>query len=242
MKILLIDDEPLALDRLERLLQEHKAGTILKAKTPEEGLKIFRDHLRTTPIHLIFLDIHMPGTSGIELAWQFLELMPQCRIVFQTAHSDYSLEAFEIGSLDYLLKPIRSEEIARVLKRVKNLYSVPKSETLFFNAKLGDEIYILKPEEIYYVKADLEEVQLRSMEKSCYYSRKISDLEPILVTHGFFRIHRSYLLNLHKVKRLTPLSQSRYEVHFHDISETIETSKDGAKLLRLHLDHLGQNF
>lgn len=239
MKLLLVDDEALALDRLERILNAKKAGKLFRAQSQEEAIKLFKDHIKGTPFNLVFLDIEMPGQNGIELAHTFLEWVPTTHIVFQTAYDHYLQDAFAVGSLDYLLKPIDEEKIERVLERFNRLYKAPKMNELIFNARLGDDIHLIRPGELFYVKADLDEVVLRTAEKSLYLSRKISEMEELLVSQGFFRIHRSVLVNLHKVKKLTSLSQSRYEIFFHNLAESVQTSKEGARLLRLHLERLG---
>jgi two-component system LytT family response regulator len=90
----------------------------------------------------------------------------------------------------------------------------------------------LKPEEIYYVKADLSEVMLRSTKGFSYYAHKISDLEKQLLGHDFVRIHRSYLININKIKEMETIEQSKLRFSFKDISDQIESSKDGAKYFR----------
>lgn len=238
MKILIVDDEALAQDRLERLLKEQKIESLFRASSADEALEIFKRHMRTTPFNLVFLDINMAGESGLELGWKFKEIYPYVQIIFQTAYTEHMQEAFELGAIDYILKPIKEEDIQRILIRIRQLYTFPKNHDVIFTAKLGDTIYLLKPEEIVYIKADLDEVKVRTVEKEYYVSKKMHEMEEILTLYGFFRAHRSLLVNLHKIKSLETVEQSKFEISFHEVPEHVTSSKDGAKLLRAHLNYL----
>jgi two-component system LytT family response regulator len=136
-----------------------------------------------------------------------------------------------VGAVDYLLKPYTVENLERAIARV-TLNPTPKELRLI--SKAGDNHYLLSPQDLFYVKADLSEVMFRSQEGFSYYPKKISDVEALLEPHGFLRIHRSYLINLNRVKEMETIDQSRISFGFEGIKETIESSKDGAK----HFRHL----
>lgn len=227
MKILAIDDEILALQRLQRILEEVGFANAKISTDPQSAFEEYYD--------LIFLDINMPQISGIDLAKEILKTHPSTKIVFQTAHENFALDAFEIGSVDYLLKPISSERVEQCMQRVKKLIKTQNQKLM---VKMGSNSYILSPSDVCYIKADLAEVYIKAKNCGGYMSKTISELETSLQNFGFFRVHRSYLVNIHKIKSLSTIENSKLVVKFHDIDDEIITSKDGAKYLRNYLDDI----
>ena len=113
LRAYLVDDEPLALKRLGRLLEESGRVEVIGSCTdPVEALS----ELGCNPPDLLFLDIEMPGMSGFEL---LARLIPQPMVIFTTAYDQYALRAFEDHSIDYLLKPIERVRLARALEKVE---------------------------------------------------------------------------------------------------------------------------
>ncbi|HSR74075.1 MAG TPA: LytTR family DNA-binding domain-containing protein, partial [Sulfurovum sp.] len=169
-------------------------------------------------------------TSGLELGYELRYHQQDLAIIFQTAYDEHALKAFDIGAVGYLVKPFSIEQLEQTIARVK--LDSTKQEDLRLMSKSGERYYLLKPEEIYYVKADLSEVMLRSSKGFSYYAQKISDLEARLAAYDFVRIHRSYLININKIKEIETIEQSKLRFSFQDISDQIESSKDGAKFFR----------
>lgn len=116
MKILIVDDEILSLNRLKRLLKEVGENIILSASSSKEAIEIVENE---KDIDIAFIDIRMPEISGLELAYRILNINENIFIVFQTAYEEYALEAFRVGAIDYLLKPYTTEEIKKVFERVE---------------------------------------------------------------------------------------------------------------------------
>lgn len=225
MNILIVDDEPLALARLTRLLTSLGHTSIIQASSGAEAIELAEQH----PFDIAFLDISMAGMDGIELGFTLRYHHENLSIIYQTAHENHALSAFDVGAVDYLLKPYTFEALERAISRVN-----VKSKELRLISKAGDNHYLLTPEAIFYVKADLSEVIFRSNEGFSYYPKKISDVETLLEPHGFLRIHRSYLINLNRIKEMETIDQSRLSFTFEGIKESIESSKEGAK----HFRHL----
>jgi len=223
MNILIVDDEPLALARLTRLLTSLGYATITHASSGAEALVL----AQSSPFDLAFLDISMAEMDGIALGHALRYAHENLAIIYQTAYEEYALNAFEVGAVDYLLKPYTSEALQRAIARVK----LPPQE-LRLIAKAGENHYLLTPNEIFYVKADLSEVIFRTQKGFSYYPKKISDVETLLESHGFLRIHRSYLINLNAINEMETIDQSRLSFTFTGIKERIESSKEGAKLFR----------
>lgn len=226
MKILIVDDEVLALARLKRMLGALGYEDIVEADNAMGALEAVKE----AHFDLVLLDINMPQTSGLELGYELRYQQEDLAIIFQTAYSEHALKAFDIGAVGYLVKPFSMEQLQQSMERVK---LETKSDKKFrFMSKNGENYYLFKPEEIYYVKADLSEVMLRSAKGFSYYPHKISDLEKQLLGHDFVRIHRSYLININKIKEMETIEQSKLRFSFQDISDQIESSKDGAKSFR----------
>lgn len=226
MNIVVVDDEALARARLVRMLHTLGYDAITEAQNADEAITA----VRKESADIIFLDINMPKVSGLELGYELKYLSPQSSIIFQTAYEEHALKAFDIGAVGYLVKPYSLEQVKQALERLAP--TKQKEQDVRILSKSGDTYLLLKPEEIYYVKADLSEVMLRSAKGFSYYAQKISDLQKKLEAHNFVRIHRSYLLNLDAIKEIETIEQSKLRFRFKAISESIESSKDGAKAFR----------
>lgn len=225
MTFLIVDDEPLAVARLVRLLGSLGYTSVTSASSGAEALEAAKKH----DFDIAFLDISMAGMDGIELGYALQYEHEELTVIYQTAHDTFALKAFDVGAVDYLLKPYNAEQIERSIERIK---ARAKPEKLRLIAKAGENHYLLIPEDIYYVKADLSETIFRTAKGFCYYPKKISDLETLLEPYGFFRIHRSYLINLNRIDNMETIDQSRISFTFEGIKDSIESSKEGAKQFR----------
>ncbi|MEJ5169154.1 MAG: LytTR family DNA-binding domain-containing protein [Arcobacteraceae bacterium] len=226
MKIAIIDDEQLALERLTRILRELGYEDV----TASSNTDIVFD----SKYDLLFLDIDMPSIRGTELAKKIKSVYPDISIIFQTAYSEFALEAFDIGSIDYILKPTEKSRVLQAISRV----SARKNPITKLVTKLGNETYIIDPKDVYFIQADLNEVIVKTKTSNAYMQKNISILEQELKDYGFVRVHRSYLVNINKIKNMTTVEASKFEIKFIDIYDTITTSKDGAKFLRNYLGEI----
>ncbi|UFJ41731.1 response regulator [Brevibacillus humidisoli] len=136
MRIILLDDESLALDYLEHQLQKISDVEVVgKYTDPLVG----KEHILHEDVDLVFLDIHLPEINGIELAEQILERKPKLYIVFVTAYDDYAIKAFELNALDYLMKPVGTERLLKTMQRIRERAReasddmTPKKQTLQMN-------------------------------------------------------------------------------------------------------------
>lgn len=232
MKVMIVDDEKLALGRLKRLLNENKIEDITEFNDPVDALK----EIVKTKFDVVFLDISMPNISGLELADSILSLEPKTFIVFQTAHEEFALEAFKKGGVGYLVKPIQSEDIKAILEKINNFKATNLEENKKILAKRGDKLYLIDIDDIYYIKADLDEVIVKIKDSDAYVRRKIGDLETLLSGKNFFRVHRSYIVNVDKIKSMRSVEQSKLEISFDGISEIVTSSKEGAKDFREYIE------
>lgn len=229
---MIVDDESLALSRLKRLLNENGIEDITAFDNPIDALK----EITKTKFDAVFLDISMPNITGLELADSIIQLEPKTFIVFQTAYSEFALEAYKSGGMGYLVKPIESNDIKNILEKVRNFKTTSNEESKKILGKRGDKLYLIDINDIYYIKADLDEVIIKIKEADAYVRRKIGDLETLLSGKNFFRIHRSYIVNVDKIKSMRSVEQSKLQISFDGIAEIITSSKEGAKDFREYIE------
>ncbi|MBE0491965.1 MAG: response regulator transcription factor [Sulfurospirillum sp.] len=232
MKVMIVDDEKLALSRLQRLLGETGIDDVKAFEDPLAAL----EEAKKTQFDAVFLDISMPKMDGLELAEAIFALEPHTFIIFQTAHEDFALQAYKTGGFDYLLKPIELASVQKVVQRIKHFRAKQQTINKKIIAKNGSQVYLIDIDEIYYIKADLDEVIIRIKEASAYAKKKISDFEELLREKNFYRIHRSYIINVDKIKSMQSVEQSKLQIAFQGINEMVTSSKDGAKEFREYLE------
>ena len=228
---MIVDDESLALSRLKRLLNENGIEDITAFDNPIEALK----EITKTKFDAVFLDISMPNITGLELADSIIQLEPKTFIIFQTAYSEFALEAYKSGGMGYLVKPIESNDIKNILEKIRN-FKTSSEESKKILGKRGDKLYLIDINDIYYIKADLDEVIVKIKETDAYVRRKIGDLEILLNGKNFFRVHRSYIVNVDKIKSMRSIDQSKLEISFEGIAEIVTSSKEGAKDFREYIE------
>ena len=229
---MIVDDESLALSRLKRLLNENGIEDITAFDNPIDALK----EITKTKFDAVFLDISMPNITGLELADSIIQLEPKTFIIFQTAYSEFALEAYKSGGMGYLVKPIESNDIKNILEKIRNFKSSSDEQSKKILGKRGDKLYLIDISDIYYIKADLDEVIVRIKDADAYVRRKIGDLETLLSGKNFFRVHRSYIVNVDKIKSMKSVEQSKLQISFEGIAEIITSSKEGAKDFREYIE------
>jgi DNA-binding LytR/AlgR family response regulator len=220
MKILVVDDEPLARRRLIRKLRAlADAEVVGEAADGNEAA----EKITALAPDLVFLDIRMPGLDGMALARQLAsagEGGPA--VIFTTAHSEHAVEAFELAAADYLLKPVETDRLRTAFDKVKKAMG-PKApadpsrlaalvEKLLraegnespprVSARLGDVVHIFDAREIARFHAEEKYVVVRKGGEEYLLDESLQTLEQRLAPHGFLRVHRSDLVNLASVRAL----------------------------------------
>ncbi|WP_374584466.1 LytR/AlgR family response regulator transcription factor [Pseudoduganella sp.] len=211
LRALIIDDEPLARSNVAHLLARDPALTLVgQCGSAEEALAV----LPGARPDLVFLDVEMPECDGFELL-ERLGGAPPFAIVFVTAHHQFALRAFEVGALDYLLKPFDDQRFARVLERVKDRLRAP-GETRRFIIKNGGALEVVKFADIDWVEASDYYSSLHAGSRSHMLRRSLAELETELAPHGFQRIHRSAIVNLERIRALAMREDGEYDIVLHD--------------------------
>jgi DNA-binding LytR/AlgR family response regulator len=202
LTVLAVDDEAPALDELTYLLNRNESvGTVHGASDANEALRQLSEH----NIDAIFLDINMPGLTGLELAGVLGNFSNPPAVVFVTAHEDKAVAAFDVGAIDYLLKPLRSERLDEAVRRVvaargNNGPQAPDDEVV--PVELAGVTSLVRRDTIGWVEADGDYARLHSSSGSHLVRIPLSTLESRWRNHGFQRVHRSYLVALSMVTGL----------------------------------------
>ncbi len=205
LSVLAVDDEAPALDELTYLLGEHpEIGEVIGVGDATSALRILNE--RTADA--IFLDINMPGLSGLELASVLGNFAHPPAVVFVTAHDDKAVAAFDVGALDYLLKPIRKERLDEAVRRVaaaRGAEPAPPSDDATGDTipvELGGVTQLVRCDTIGWVEAEGDYARLHAASGSHLVRIPLSTLADRWRSRGFLRVHRSYLVALNMVTGL----------------------------------------
>ena len=205
LRVLAVDDEPPALDELSYLLGRHPdIGEVTAVSDATAALRILGDQ----PLDAVFLDINMPGLSGLELAGVLANFSAPPALVFVTAHDDKAIAAFDVGALDYLLKPIREERLDEAVRRVRASRAAdgaqreePPGDDVI-PVELGGVTQLVRCDTVGWVEAEGDYARLHTSSGSHLVRIPLSILEDRWRTRGFQRVHRSYLVALGMVTGL----------------------------------------
>lgn len=206
VKVLVVDDE-LAVGLFLKSILERVPGVEV-AEVITDSLEAVQQ-VNHHKAQVVFLDIDMPGLNGLDLACKLREEDQDLCLVFATAHPDHALEAFEIYSFDYILKPFNEERIIKTMHRIKNRFSQPdylEDDLIIFEAE-GRQI-ILRPKEIAFIESRDHKTRVRTQHyHDLVINQDLQSLEERLTSRGFFRCHRSYLVN---TSYITMIDRFRY--------------------------------
>jgi len=191
LKALVVDDEAPARSELRFLLGETGGVEVVgEASNAIEALQL----IKAIAYDVIFLDIQMPGLTGVQLA-EALSAHPRPpAIIFVTAHSEHAVKAFEVKATDYLVKPVEVERLKQAPARVER---IPVE-------KAGKKL-LISVEDILYIMAKDDYSYLHTAADRYLSTMSLASLESKLDQAGFFRIHRRYLVNLARVKEVVPM-------------------------------------
>lgn len=220
MRVLIVDDEAPARDKLRRWLSSH--ADIEIAGESADGLAAAAAIESLHP-DAVFLDIQMPGLSGLEVAAQ-LESDAAPLLVFVTAFDEHAIRAFDLNAVDYLLKPYDRDRLEKSLKRLRERHDAPRTRTEVQTARAqtrssdrllvprGEQLELIDAAAIHWLEADDNYVHVHTSTTKYLVRRTLGDLLEQL-GERFVRIHKSTAVNLAEVTRLSPLFKGDHEVH-----------------------------
>ncbi|WP_028569354.1 LytR/AlgR family response regulator transcription factor [Salinispora tropica] len=215
LRVLAVDDEPPALDELAyHLRADPRVARLHTAGDATEALRVLRDG----DVDAVFLDIRMPGLDGMELARVLRRFARPPAIVFVTAYDDGAVDAFDLGAIDYVRKPVRAERLAESLRRVIGSRRVPtrlatpiQEEDPAIPVELAGTTRMLPRSAVRWVEAQGDYVRLHTTDGSHLVRVSLATLAERWADAGFVRIHRSYLVQLRLIAELR-LAHSGYVV------------------------------
>lgn len=231
MRVLIVDDEPLARERLRRMVAE-VPGTEVVGEAAD-GRAALEACSRLHP-EVVLLDIRMPGMDGMEAARHLARLPEGPAVVFVTAYGDYALQAFEAQAVDYLLKPVRAERLAQALEKARRL-SAPQLEAVaaadpepqgrsHLSSTLHGNLTLIPVGDIIYLRAEQKYVVVRHARGEALIEDSLTALE---AEYGprFVRIHRNALVARSALEGLEKESNGAARVRLKDCAERLEISR-----------------
>ena len=233
-RILIAEDEPLlaAEIREELLRQWPEAQLVAVARDGHEALRLVEQHRP----EVCFLDVQMPGLSGLELA-QLIGRRAQ--VVFITAHERYAVQAFDEGAVGYLLKPLDPARMARTLLRLKERMKQPPADLAgmtglsapsgpealrWITVQRGRELQLIAVDEVIYFRADNKYVVVVTAQTEALISLPLKDLVQRVDAERFWQVHRSTIVNAHALKSVSRALSGKLSISLKNRPETLEVS------------------
>ncbi|MFL5953958.1 MAG: LytR/AlgR family response regulator transcription factor [Gaiellaceae bacterium] len=233
IRALIVDDESPARSELRYLLAAHaEIDVVGEAASAGEALELARE-LR---YDVVFLDVEMPGLTGVEAAPLVRERRDPPAVVFVTAHERYAIDAFAVEAFDFLLKPVDPDRLSRVVERLRerSTENVAPVEKVAVVAGGGTEL--LEYDQVHYVQADGDYSRVHTYDRSYLCTASLGELEERLPGARFVRIHRSYLVNLGKVAGVRRAAPDRFRLLLADAEHTeLDVARRQSRLLRERL-------
>ncbi|MCP4188952.1 MAG: response regulator transcription factor [Gammaproteobacteria bacterium] len=243
MKVLIVDDEKPARDRLTRMVDRLSDYEVVgQAASGDQALQ----QADACEADIILMDIRMPGLDGIQAA-RHLSQMPQPpAVIFTTAYADHALEAFETHAVDYLLKPVKKERLQKALEAAKKptRAQVEQSNDVLANiearqhicARVRGNLVLVKLDDIYFFHAEQKYVTVRHKAGEVLIEDPLKSLEKEFA-NGFVRIHRNALINLKYLAGMRVQDDGQH-VRFSEIEDTLEVSRRHLPAIRKIIKNL----
>ena len=231
MNCIAIDDEPLALDIIEAYVKKHpELNLIARCNNADEASKV----LNSQHIDLMFLDIQMPGVTGLNFV---RSLKNKPLFMFTTAYSEYAIDGFELDAIDYLLKPIAYDRFEKAIEKAKEYYTIKNNSGLtesdlendFIFVKASQQLIKLAYGEILYVEAFADYVKIFLNDRKIVTLQTMKKMEAKLPSDIFSRVHRSFIVNR---KAVQSFSTSVCEVNGEKIPVGKNYRNDFIKLMK----------
>ena len=198
MRIAVCDDEEIFQQQLRTMIDKICNSMDVIIDVFSEGHKLL-ERFDKTPYDILFLDIEMPAMDGLTLAKKLRERSEEVFLVFLTSHVEYALEGYEVNALRYLTKPIKEDKLREVLKYVLEKNSMKRQ--LMIRSE-GEEL-CLGVSDIRYLEAQNQYLMIHTKQEDHLIRASLGDYEEQLKNDGFFRIHRSFLVSLSCVKKIS---------------------------------------
>lgn len=240
MKAIIVEDEFLAQEELSYLIKKHSNITI--EATFDDGLDVLK-YLQNHQVDAIFLDINIPSLDGVLLAQNISKFAHRPAIIFITAYKEHAVEAFEIEAFDYILKPYHEARIVTMLQKLEALHSrqaASAAEQTLPASRGGHSINLVKDEriivtdinDIYYAAADEKVTRVYTRREEFIMPMNITEFYSRLPEEHFYRCHRSYCVNLSKIREIVPWFNNTYILRLSDLEFEVPVSRSKVKEFR----------
>jgi two-component system LytT family response regulator len=227
LKVLVVDDEPLAREGMKLLLgRQPQVGSVSEARNGREAVVLIREQKP----NLVFLDVQMPRTDGFAVVHTIgAERMPP--VIFVTAHDQYAIRAFEIAALDYLLKPVTEERFGIAFKRalhrlqggshedstrqvlaMLDAVAKPPRQLERFAVRSGERTIFVPVDDIDWIEAFQNYVRLHAGPTTHLLHVPMNTIETVLDSGRFLRVHRSYIVNLRRIVQFWSIAHGQYVI------------------------------
>jgi len=250
LKALIIDDEYPARQELRFLLSNFSDVEIVgEATNAQEALAL----IKALDYQVLFLDVSMPGMTGLELGAAIQELPKQPHVIFVTAYDEYAVQAFEVNAVDYLLKPVEPSRLKKAIDKVVKAYQESQPEygedvktpavkdkadqsTIKIDripAEKQGKTVLVAESDIFFAFTEQDYIYIKTNNDKLLTRFTLKELEARLNPQVFFRTHRCYLVNLHKVREIVPFFNGTYNLVVEDKANSeVPVSRAQAKKLR----------
>ncbi len=244
LRIMIVDDEPLACERLRGLLTELPGNDV--AGTAHDGAQAIMLAARLKP-DVLLLDVRMPVMDGLEVAQHLAELDEPPAVVFTTAYDEYAMQAFEAQAVGYLLKPVRKEKLAAALERARRLSrrqvkslveaeaadaaGAPPRRRTHVSARLRDELKLVRIADVFFFSADRKYTTVRHAGGTDLIEDTLRALEDELAPQ-FVRVHRNALVNSERITAVEREPEGQYVVRLRGIDDRLPVSRRMAAQLK----------
>ena len=239
MRVLIVDDEKLARDRLRELLNEIGGHTVVG-----EGMNGNEAVEKSAALNpdVVLTDIRMPGMDGLEAAMHLMGMENPPMVIFTTAYDQHALHAFEVNAVDYLLKPIRKDRLAAALDKAKKLtlqqlqeinqaQDSPQART-HISVHLRGNIRLVPVQDILYFMADSKYVTVRTAGEEHLIEDSLINLEKEFGEKVFLRIHRNALVATSYIKGIEKSTTGNWQVALKDLEKKLDVSRRHAAAVR----------
>lgn len=226
LRAMIVDDEAPARSELRFLLEQTgKIGSINEASSVRSAIEMLMENR----VDVVFLDISMPGASGIQLAEALHKLKNPPAVVFVTAYSDHAVEAFDVDATDYLMKPVEEarldQAIGKVLARVKPMSEGSKSSIERIPVEKGGRKVLIPVDQIRYIMAKDDYSCIFTEDDRYLSTTSLAQFESKLGDFGFFRVHRRYIVNLANVEDVETVPSGAIQLGVSGVEDRIPVSR-----------------
>lgn len=235
MRVIIVEDEVLAQQELTWLIKEHSKMEIVG--TFDDGLDVLK-FLQHNRVDAIFLDINIPSLDGVLLAQNISQFAHKPFIVFITAWKEHAVEAFQLEAFDYILKPYQESRIETMLHKLENVWqqqnspAAPLRENDTINLIRDEKIFVTSIHDIYYAEAHEKMTFVYTKRESWVMPMNITEFCSKLPSAHFFRCHRSYCVNLNKIREIEPWFNNTYILRLRDLEFQVPVSRSKVKEFR----------